>query len=132
MGQQVSWLVLGLWLSRVLAQSSPLAGLQPQRSERLLEELPAASSVRLTQAGHSKEDAEIYAEGVRRGGTLLSARVPDGERARYEAILDQGAVNIRTRADAYRETGWRGFDPNARPYDSDQVRAEREMYIDRR
>src|SRR5215207_8420378 len=25
----------------------------------------------LTQAGHSKEDAEIYAEGVRRGGTLL-------------------------------------------------------------
>jgi len=86
----------------------------------------------LTQAGHSKEDAEIYAEGVRRGGTLLSARVPDMERARYEAILDQGAVNIRTRAEAYRESGWRGFDPNARPYDADQVRAEREMYIDRR
>jgi len=85
----------------------------------------------LTQAGHSKEDAEIYAEGVRRGGTLLSARVPDNERARYEAILDQGAVNIRTRAEAYRESGWRGFDPNARRYDSDQVRAERERYIDR-
>ena len=85
----------------------------------------------LTQAGVSKEDAEIYAEGVRRGGTLLTARVPDSERARYEAILDQGAVNIRTRAEAYREAGWRGFDPNARPYDADQVRAEREMYIDR-
>jgi len=85
----------------------------------------------LTQAGHSKEDAEIYAEGVRRGGTLLSARVPDAERTRYEAILDQGAVNIRTRADAYREAGWRGFDPSARPYDTDQVRAERERYIDR-
>ena len=85
----------------------------------------------LTQAGHSKEDAEVYAEGVRRGGTLLSARVPDNERARYEAILDQGAVNIRTRAEAYRESGWRGFDPNARPYESDQVRAERERYIDR-
>ena len=85
----------------------------------------------LTQAGHSKEDAEIYAEGVRRGGTLLSARVPDGERARYEAILDQGAVNIRTRADTYREAGWQGFDPNARPYDADQIRTERERYIER-
>ena len=85
----------------------------------------------LTQAGHSKEDAEIYAEGVRRGGTLLSARVPDSERARYEAILDQGAVNIRTRAAAYRESGWRGFDPNARPYSSDQVRSERDGYLNR-
>src|ERR1700704_2664936 len=31
----------------------------------------------LTQAGISKEDAEVYAEGVRRGGTLVCARVPD-------------------------------------------------------
>lgn len=86
----------------------------------------------LTQAGVSKEDAEIYAEGVRRGGTLVSARVPDIERSRYEAILDQAAVNIRTRAEAYREAGWRGFDPNARPYDANQARAERELYIHRR
>ena len=85
----------------------------------------------LTQTGVPKEDAEIYAEGVRRGGTLISARVPDIERARYEAILDQAAVNIRTRATAYREAGWRGFDPNARAYDADEARAEREMYIDR-
>ena len=85
----------------------------------------------LTQAGHSKEDAEIYAEGVRRGGTVLSARIPDGQRARYEAILDQGAVNILTRAQAYRESGWRGFDPNARPLASDQVRSERDGFINR-
>ena len=110
---------------------SQLDGWQPQRSERLPEGLPEGSSGLSLEAGHSKEDAEIYAEGVRRGGTLLSARVPDNERARYEAILDQGAVNIRTRAESYRESGWRGFDPNARPYDSDQVRAERERYIDR-
>src|SRR5688572_18607945 len=49
----------------------------------------------LTQAGVSKSDAEIYAEGVRRGGTLVSAKVPDGQRARCEAILDQAAINIR-------------------------------------
>ena len=29
----------------------------------------------LTQAGVSDEDAQVYAEGVRRGGTLVTARV---------------------------------------------------------
>jgi hypothetical protein len=43
----------------------------------------------LTQAGTSEEDAYVYAEGVRRGGTLVSARVADADRARYEAILDR-------------------------------------------
>ena len=31
----------------------------------------------LTEMGMSKEDADVYAEGVRRGGTLVSARVAD-------------------------------------------------------
>ncbi len=79
----------------------------------------AAGSVigALTQAGVPKEDAEIYAESVRRGGTLVCARVPDTDRARYEAIMNQSAVNIRAREHAYRERGWQGFDPNARPAD---------------
>ena len=34
----------------------------------------------LTQSGVSEEDANVYAEGVRRGGTLVTARVPDAER----------------------------------------------------
>src|ERR1700680_781298 len=51
----------------------------------------------LTQAGVSKEDAEVYAEGVRRGGTLVSARVADADRARLDAVLNQSAVNLRDR-----------------------------------
>jgi len=85
----------------------------------------------LTAAGVTKEDAEVYAEGIRRGGTLVCARVPDADGARYEAILDQSAVNIRERAESYREAGWSGFDPSARPFDAEQVRTEREMYRDR-
>src|SRR5579872_2599153 len=42
----------------------------------------------LTEAGVSDEDAQSYAEGVRRGGTLVTARVADGDRARLEAILN--------------------------------------------
>src|SRR6185436_7412505 len=49
----------------------------------------------LTEAGVSKEDAPLYAEGVRRGGTLVSAKVPDSDQARFEAVLDQSAVNLR-------------------------------------
>ena len=43
----------------------------------------------LTEIGHSPEDAERYAEGLRRGGTLLSVR-PDSSRwAEVEAIMDR-------------------------------------------
>jgi hypothetical protein len=82
----------------------------------------------LTQSGVSKEDAHVYAEGVRRGGTLVTARVPDGERTRYEAILDRSAVNIRDRGEAYRKDGWKGFDESAPPYSVDQARRERQLY----
>ena len=85
----------------------------------------------LTQAGVPKEEAELYAEGVRRGGTLVTARVPDGDRARCEAIMNQAAVNIRDREQMYRESGWSGFDPSAKPYNAEQVRKEREIYRDR-
>src|SRR6201992_4358342 len=46
----------------------------------------------LTEAGVSKDDAPLYAEGVRRGGTLVSARVPDADRARLESILNQSSL----------------------------------------
>ena len=85
----------------------------------------------LTQAGVPKEEAELYAEGVRRGGTLVTARVPDGDRARCEAIMNQAAVNIREREQMYRESGWSGFDPSAKPYNAEQVRKERDIYRER-
>ena len=85
----------------------------------------------LTQSGVSEEDAHVYAEGVRRGGTLVTTRVPDADQARYEAILDRAAVNIRDRAQMYEEGGWSRFDPNAPPYTADEVRRERELYRDR-
>jgi hypothetical protein len=85
----------------------------------------------LTQAGVSPEDANVYAEGVRRGGTMVTARVPDGDRARCEAILDRSSVNIRDREAAYRRSGWSRFDANASPYTTDQAQRERETYRDR-
>jgi hypothetical protein len=85
----------------------------------------------LTQAGVDDEDAHVYAEGVRRGGTLVTARVPDGDRARYDAVLSKSAVDITSRRDAYRSAGWKSFDETAAPYDAEQVRKERSSYMGR-
>ena len=85
----------------------------------------------LTQAGVSKEDADIYAEGPRRGGAVVSARVPDADASRLQAIMDRSAVNVRERAAAYRQTGWQSFNSNEGPYTADQVRKERELYMRR-
>jgi hypothetical protein len=85
----------------------------------------------LTKSGVSNEDAQVYAEGVRRGGTLVSARVPPTDQSRAEAILDRSAVNIANRRAAYVKSGWNRFDEGSPPYTSDQVRRERELYTRR-
>lgn len=82
----------------------------------------------LVESGMSNEDAEVYAETVRRGGTLVTARVPDADRTRFEGILDRSAVNLRQRETAYREAGWKSFDPDAPAYTAEDIRRERSMY----
>jgi predicted transcriptional regulator len=68
---------------------------------------------------------------AQRGGAVVSARVPDADAARLQAIMDRSAVNVRERAAAYRQTGWQSFNSNEGPYTADQVRKERELYMRR-
>jgi hypothetical protein len=82
----------------------------------------------LTQAGVSDEDAHVYAEGLRRGGAVVSARVADQDAARLQAIMDRSAVRLADRAAAYRTSGWKTFDPASSPYTADQVKRERSLY----
>ena len=82
----------------------------------------------LTEAGVSEEDAHTYAEGVRRGGTLVTARVPDADRAKLDAILDQSSANIRDRRAMWQKSGWQRFDPESKPYGVEEVRRERQLY----
>lgn len=82
----------------------------------------------LTEAGVSNDDAETYAEGVRRGGTLVSARVPDADKAKLESILNRSAVDVQSRRASWQKTGWKSFDPAAKPYSADDVRKERSLY----
>jgi len=82
----------------------------------------------LTEAGVSDEDAHSYAEGVRRGGTLVSARVADADRTRLDSLLNESAVNLRDRSAAWQKSGWKSFDPASTPYGADEVRKERQIY----
>jgi hypothetical protein len=72
----------------------------------------------LTEAGIGKDEADVYAEGLRRGGAVVSARVADIDAARLQAMMDSSAVRVTERAAAYRKSGWKTFDPNATPYDA--------------
>ena len=82
----------------------------------------------LTNAGINEEDAQVFVEGVRRGGTLVVARVSQGELPRVVPIMNQSAVILQDRCDLYRRSGWQSFDPNAVPYTADQVRSERALH----
>lgn len=82
----------------------------------------------LTSTGINEEDAQILVEGVRRGGTLVTTRVPQEDVPRVEALMNRSSVNLAERSAIYRKAGWLAFDPAAQPYTADQVRCERALH----
>jgi hypothetical protein len=83
----------------------------------------------LTDSGVPEHDAHVYAEGVRRGGSLVTARVDESRVAQAESILRSNRpVDPATRRSAYEQQGWTGFDPTLDPYSRDQIAGERTRY----
>ena len=83
----------------------------------------------LRHAGVSEADAHVYSEGVRRGGTLVSAKVDDTLCPQAEAALQQlKTTDVASRGADYRAAGWSAHDPAAVPYTADQVANERASY----
>jgi hypothetical protein len=77
----------------------------------------------LTNEGVPEEDAHVYAEGVRRGGTLVSARVDEKDILLTRAILQQDrSVDVSSRRRDYEAAGWQKFDPDAPLVPSDRGR----------
>lgn len=83
----------------------------------------------LKDAGHSDEDAHVYAEGVRRGGTLVSVKTDEADASRLQSILHgRNGFDAASRGAAYRDTGWSAFDPDAPAWSNDQIQQERARY----
>jgi uncharacterized protein (TIGR02271 family) len=58
-----------------------------------------------------EEDRHTYAEGVRRGGYLLSARIPAAmEEPALDVLERSGAVDLDEQAESWRQGGWTGYE----------------------
>jgi hypothetical protein len=80
----------------------------------------------MTQHGISDKDAHLYAEGLRRGGTLVTVKATE---AAYDDIARifkaHGAVDVEKRRAAWVAEGWMSFDPDAGELAHDHVEALR-------
>jgi hypothetical protein len=71
----------------------------------------------LVGSGVSEEHAHVYAEGIRRGGNLVTVRTDETRVAQAESILARhNPADASRRASEYRATGWKGYDENAGPW----------------
>jgi hypothetical protein len=83
----------------------------------------------LTSAGVPQDEANVYAEGIRRGGTLVTARVSDDQASHVQKILQRHqAVVLSARRQAYLDSGWKEFDPKSTAYTRDEITRERSLY----
>jgi len=84
---------------------------------------------RLSEWDIPDRDAHVYAEGVRRGGALLKARVDEDDVDRAVLVLERGnIVDVDERDEHYRSSGWTGYDETATPYDETTATEERARY----
>ncbi len=83
----------------------------------------------LTGVGVSEDDAAYYAESVRRGGALVTVRADDSRADEAASVMrNHGAVDIERRVEQWKQQGWTGHDPTAKPYTVDQLERERSTY----
>jgi uncharacterized membrane protein len=83
----------------------------------------------LIDLGVDEDSAEYYAEGIRRGGTLVTVHVDEGIAERVADIMERhDPVDLDRRVSYWREQGWTGYDPDADPYTVRDVERERMRY----
>lgn len=83
----------------------------------------------LTNNGVPRDEADSYAEGVRRGGALVLVKASEGETERGLEIMKRlQPVDIDHRLGEWRREGWSRFDLDAEPYATSDVTRERERY----
>jgi len=80
----------------------------------------------LVGAGEPEEQANVYSESVRRGGTLVTTRVADQDAARIQGVLDRyKPIDPVVRGADYRREGWKTFDPKAPAHRPSETEIER-------
>lgn len=85
----------------------------------------------LTEVGVPRDDAEFYAEGVRRGGSLLILEVDESKANKAAEVMNLHEPVVREEREAYwREEGYTGYDADADYYTDEEVSRERDHYTE--
>jgi len=80
----------------------------------------------LVDAGLNRDEAAVYSESVRRGGSLVTVKARDEDAPRLSAILEKyRPIDPTARSAEYRKTGWTTFDDKAPPYRPSQAEIDR-------
>jgi uncharacterized protein (TIGR02271 family) len=83
----------------------------------------------LVDFGVPEDEAEYYAEAVRRGSTLVSVVTEEENLARAQEIMNRhNPIDLEERASMWQANGWQGYQADAQPYTADQINQEREQY----
>lgn len=83
----------------------------------------------LTASGVPEEDAGHFAEGVRRGGTLVSVTTDDDRAQTAADIMTRcGALDVKQRANLWAAQGYRRHDPGGAAYTPEELARERLAY----
>lgn len=76
-----------------------------------------------TGSGVREHDAHVFAEGVRRGGSVVSVRTDESRAGIVEDIFVKSEqVDIAERRARYEDEGWQYFDPSAPGFNRDRDR----------
>jgi hypothetical protein len=83
----------------------------------------------LTGAGVHEDDANVYSEGVRRGGTLVSVQADDAEAAQVESVMNnQSRMDPTALRTSYQSEGWERHDTAAPAMTEAEIAASRERF----
>jgi hypothetical protein len=86
----------------------------------------------LVGAGVPRDQANVYAEGVRRGGTLVTVNTTDAMAGQASAILKQfNPIDVESQVTGWQQEGWQGFDEQAGAYHGPWLNEPSNMGTDR-
>ena len=84
---------------------------------------------KLSDRGVPEDEAMLYAEGVRRGGNLVFARVEeDHVKAVSEVMSRHRPVDLDRRHGSWKQRGYTGYQRGSKRFTNEEVRAERGHY----
>jgi hypothetical protein len=84
----------------------------------------------LVDLGVNEEDAGLYAEGIRRGGTMVAVKTRDDTADMAAGIMRRRQpVDVDASAERWREQGWQQYIDGEAPYPAQQIQRNRDLYV---